>query len=44
MMSKNTFSDWRMGVAALLVVCLSIMLVPSLMAQTAATGALTGHG
>ena len=42
MMSKNTLSYWRVGVGALLVMCLSITLVPSLMAQTASTGALTG--
>ena len=41
-MSKNAFSNWRWGVAALLVVCLSIMLAPSVMAQTSSTGALTG--
>src|ERR1700752_1402137 len=41
-MSKNAFSNWRWGVAALLVVCLFIMLAPSGMAQTSSTGALTG--
>ena len=41
-MSKNALSYWRVGVGALLVMCLSITLVPSLMAQTASTGALTG--
>jgi len=42
MMSKSAFGDCRFGAGVLLVVCLSIMLAPSLMAQTSATGALTG--
>ncbi len=41
-MSKNGLSNWRWGAGALLVVCLSIMLEPSLTAQSASTGALTG--
>jgi hypothetical protein len=42
MISKNALRGWRAGIGALLVICLSIVLVPSLLAQSSATGALTG--
>ncbi len=42
MMSMNRFSDWRLRGAALVVGWLFIVFVPSMMAQTASTGALTG--
>ena len=41
-MSKNSFFDVRLGIGVLLVFCLSIALAPSVVAQTAGTGALTG--
>ena len=43
-MSKFSFHLWklRVGVRALVVVCLLVMCGPLLMAQTASTGALTG--
>jgi hypothetical protein len=39
MISKNTLSYRPVWIGALLVLCLSIMLVPSLVAPTASTGA-----
>ena len=42
MMRKNAFGNWRLGVGVLLVVSLSIIFATALMAQTSATGALTG--
>src|ERR1700681_2601380 len=41
-MLRNTLRNWRSGVRGLVVVCLFVTLAPSLMAQTAGTGALTG--
>ncbi len=42
-MSRNTLLNWRSGFPGLVVVCLLVTLAPSLMAQTAGTGALTGR-
>ena len=42
MISKNAFCDRRLVVGVLLVICLFIVFAPSMMAQTASTGALTG--
>ena len=41
-MLTNTAHKWRGGVRGLVVVCLLVTLVPSLMAQTDESGALTG--
>jgi len=41
-MLGNTPRDWRSGVPGVLVVCLLLTLAPSLIAQTAEPGALTG--
>jgi Carboxypeptidase regulatory-like domain len=41
-MLRNTLRIWRSGVRGLVVVCLFVTLAPSLTAQTAGTGALTG--
>ena len=42
MNSKTAFSDWPFRVVGLLIVSFFILFVPSVMAQTASTGALTG--
>jgi carboxypeptidase family protein/TonB-dependent receptor-like protein len=42
MISKNALSDWRVGIAGLIIICLCVLLVPSLSGQSSATGALTG--
>src|SRR5271157_5829697 len=41
-MFRNTFGNWLGRVRRLVVVCLFATLAPLLVAQTAATGALTG--
>ncbi len=41
-MPKYSFYNWQLGAGTLFLVCLSMMLAPSLLAQTASTGALTG--
>ena len=41
-MLRNTLRNWRSGVRGLVVVCLFVTSAPSLMAQTAETGALAG--
>ena len=41
-MLTNTAHNWRGGVRSLVVVCLFVILAPSLMAQTDGTGALKG--
>lgn len=43
-MPRNTSSNWRYDVYEIAVVCLLITLAPSLMAQSAGTGTLTGRG
>jgi hypothetical protein len=42
-MLRNVFRNWHSDVPGLVVVCLFVTLAPSLMAQTAGTGALTGR-
>src|SRR5208282_5693204 len=41
-MSKNNRVEFRFGIGTLLILFLSVILAPSLLAQTAGTGALRG--
>jgi hypothetical protein len=42
MISNNARNGWRLGINGVLLILLSLMLAPSLLAQSSATGALTG--